>query len=73
MAEMVTNMAKDANYVSFLLRLWQVDEGQRVLWRASLESAQTGEKQYFASVKALTDYLQQEYGQYEVQKENGDL
>lgn len=48
-------MAKNVAYVSFFLRIWQADEGRHVLWRASLESAQTGEKRYFASVNALTD------------------
>ena len=56
-------LAKEADYVSFLLRLWQSDEDGYLVWRASLESAQTGEKLYFASLGLLLDYLLQVFGQ----------
>jgi hypothetical protein len=54
-------LAKKADYVSFLLRLWQSDEDGHLVWRASMESAQTGEKRYFRSVSLLTDYLEKEF------------
>ena len=56
-------LTKEADYVSFLLRLWQSDEDGHLVWRASLESAQTGEKLYFASLGLLLDYLLSAYGQ----------
>ena len=50
-------------YQSYLLRLWQVDhqgvrcqEG-RTLWRASVESSLTGERQGFASLEELFEFL----------------
>jgi len=50
-------------YLSYLLRLWQVDhqgithqEGG-TLWRASVESSLTGERQGFASLEELFEFL----------------
>jgi hypothetical protein len=43
-------------YQSYLLRLWQVNEGEGG-WRASLESAQTGERRGFATLDDLFDYV----------------
>jgi hypothetical protein len=47
-------------YVSYLLRLWKTTSGDKVVWRASLENSQTGERQGFASLDALFDYLRQQ-------------
>jgi hypothetical protein len=55
-------LAKEVDYVSFLLRLWQSDEDGHLVWRASLESAQTGEKRHFSSVSVLVDYMGREFG-----------
>jgi hypothetical protein len=55
-------------YLSYLLRLWQVDtagEGEAVggtEWRGSLESPLTGERQGFASPDELIEFLQQQMG-----------
>jgi hypothetical protein len=35
-------------YESFLLRLWESDEDGQLIWRASLESTETGERRGFA-------------------------
>jgi hypothetical protein len=43
------------HYLSYLLRLWQTDS--KFTWRASLEDL-NGERQGFASLKELFDYLQ---------------
>jgi hypothetical protein len=48
--------AKKAPYHSYLLRLWRVKVGEEG-WRASLESAQTGERRAFATLEALFDYV----------------
>jgi hypothetical protein len=45
-----------SDYQSYLLRLWRAKEGAEG-WRASLESAQTGERKGFATVDALFDYV----------------
>jgi hypothetical protein len=44
------------DYQSYLLRLWRAKEGQEG-WRASLESAQTGERKGFATLDALFEYV----------------
>ncbi len=42
---------------SFLLRLWQVEANGDLVWRVSLESAQTGERWGFPNLDALFDLL----------------
>lgn len=43
--------------LSFLLRLWQVEDNGGVLWRASLEDA-LGNQWGFADLVALSTFLQ---------------
>ncbi|MFN8496198.1 MAG: hypothetical protein U0350_51885 [Caldilineaceae bacterium] len=44
-------------YLSYLLRLWgEIDQGQWI-WRASLESVQTGESIYFATLERLLQFI----------------
>ena len=47
-------------YYSFLLRIWRSDHEQQdpSLWRASLESAETGETISFGSMDELWSFLQ---------------
>ena len=47
-------------YTSYLLRLWQTERKGALVWRASLESAHTGERRGFASVAELCAFLEQE-------------
>jgi len=44
-------------YVSYLLRLWQVNIKGETVWRASIKSAHTGELRGFASLDDLCLYL----------------
>lgn len=46
-------------YRSYLLRLWQEEGGQQ-LWRASLQSTETGERRGFASLDALFGFLREQ-------------
>ena len=48
------------DYYSFLLRLWQIRSGGKVVWRASLESAQTGERCGFADLASLIAFLNEQ-------------
>ena len=48
------------SYLSYLLRLWQTKKDGRLVWRASLQSPDTGERQGFASLEALFAHLRQE-------------
>ncbi|MEZ4734628.1 MAG: hypothetical protein R3E79_46650 [Caldilineaceae bacterium] len=47
---------KPANYTAYLVRLWQ--ESPQTPWRASAQSARTGEKVYFPTLAALFAFLQ---------------
>jgi hypothetical protein len=58
-------MDKDQSaYLSYLLRLWRADDdgeapgADKAEWRASLESAHTGEKRSFAALGELFEFLQ---------------
>ncbi len=61
---------KQPDYLSYLVRLWRVGAQsqfethlkQRV-WRASAESAHTGERWSFASLDELFDFLHRQTGQ----------
>ena len=55
---------EQADYLSYLLRIWRVDEVSDgrgcAVWRASLESTHTGEQRSFASLGYLLDFLQRQ-------------
>ena len=53
---------KERRYISYLLRLWQVKTSSGLVWRASLESSRTGERQGFANLDALYAFLRQQTG-----------
>jgi len=44
-------------YLAYMLRLWQASSKESD-WRASLESPHTGERQGFASLDDLFDFVQ---------------
>ena len=46
--------------ISYLLRLWQAEREGALEWRASLESAHTGQRRGFASLAELYVFLEQE-------------
>lgn len=48
--------SKPAHYTAYMVRLWQ-DSPQKP-WRASAQSAQTGEKVYFTGLEELFAFLQ---------------
>jgi hypothetical protein len=45
-------------YLSYLLRLWETSNGERQIWRASLESPGSGQRQGFASLQSLIEFLE---------------
>jgi len=49
----------DDAYRSYLLRLWREDRDGETAWRASLESPETPERIYFASLDELVSYLRE--------------
>jgi hypothetical protein len=44
-------------YLSYLLRLWSVQNQTHSTWRCSLENVQTGERHGFANLDALCVFL----------------
>ena len=50
-------------YLSFLLRLWQAQLNDSLVWRASLESPLTGERRSFPDLESLLFYLQEKTNQ----------
>jgi hypothetical protein len=44
-------------YLSYLLRLWQTNDGKKTVWRASLQSPSSEEQHGFASLEELLDFL----------------
>lgn len=53
---------KQRRYISYLLRLWQTKSKGKLVWRMSLEHPHTHERQGFASLEELCDFLAQEIG-----------
>jgi hypothetical protein len=45
------------DYLSYLLRLWRVSDGEQPVWRALLKSSHTGEQMGFGSLEALSEFL----------------
>ncbi len=48
---------KPRPYISYLLRMWQVQEAGGLAWRAYLENPHTGERYFFSSLSRLYDFL----------------
>ena len=46
--------------LSYLLRLWQTEQEGTLVWRASLQSAHTGQRQGFASLAELYAFPEKE-------------
>jgi hypothetical protein len=56
-------MQSNAGYVSYLLRLWQVQSDKHATWVASVQSTATGDRRSFSSVAALIEFLQAEFAE----------
>lgn len=50
--------SRKGSYRAYLLRLWQVCDGGRLDWRASLEDAHSGERRGFARLADLVRFLE---------------
>ena len=48
-----------SHYLSYLLRLWQVEGESGSGWRASLQNPHTAERLNFASLEELVSYLEE--------------
>ncbi len=70
-------MNQQKRYLSYLLRLWQVNvgdlpDGDQQLWRASLEKPQDGDRLGFASLNQLFAFLVKETRSSSPGLEHGD-
>jgi hypothetical protein len=54
--------AEQPGYLAYLLRLWQVNDDGKPVWRASLESPHTGERHSFANLEMLFAFLVEKTG-----------
>jgi hypothetical protein len=50
------------DYLSYMLRMWRAREDKREVWRASLQSPQSGERVSFRTLEALFAFLRQQTG-----------
>ena len=64
---------RQQDYASYLLRLWKMEEQGRAVWLASLENALTGERKNFASLAALAQFLQDQFGEPADSSQGGKL
>jgi hypothetical protein len=59
-------MQKDSveqqGYLSYLLRLWRAEDGERPMWRASLKGVHNRQQLGFASLEDLFHYLRSRTG-----------
>jgi len=61
------------SYRSYLLRLWMTPSGGRWVLRASLESAQTGERVGFGGLDQMYDFLQRQIGELQGTREGRNV
>jgi hypothetical protein len=47
------------DYLAYMLRVWKAHTDEGPIWRASLESPHTGERQAFTDLVALFAFLQE--------------
>ena len=68
-------MIKQHLYKAYLVRVWPIKSGRQLIWRASVESIQTDEYRYFATLEGLFAYLWQqseEEDRLHINEERGD-
>jgi hypothetical protein len=55
---MTKHRREQSRYQSYLLRLWQTSDGNKTIWRASLQSPNSEERHGFASLEELMSFLE---------------
>lgn len=60
-------MDQQKTYLSYLLRLWTVEEGGQVSWRAMLEHADGRQRTGFRSLARLFAYLEDQTAAHDAQ------
>jgi hypothetical protein len=54
-------MSLKGRYSAYLLRIWQIKDSGKWVWRVSLEDSQTGERLGFPDINDLLAFLQEEF------------
>jgi hypothetical protein len=54
--------ASRSGHLAYLLRLWRVGEGERAVWRASLQDVRGGERVGFPGLEEAFAFLQEQVG-----------
>jgi len=49
-----------SRYRAYLLRLWQVDDGTRATWRASLQDVRSGQRLGFAGLDEAMAHIRRQ-------------
>ena len=65
-------MTRQRRYLSYMLRLWETSNGERQIWRASLESPGSGQRRGFASLAGLIEFLEARIEDQDVQDREPD-
>ena len=52
-------MTERPGYLAYMLRLWQVNDDGKPVWRASVESPHNGERRGFANLELLFAFLEE--------------
>ena len=55
--------SEQRGYLAYMLRMWRVNDGRNSVWRASVESPHSGERQGFANVELLFAFLEEKTGE----------
>lgn len=63
---------EESDYISYLLRLWLVHEEVGPVWRASLTSPHTGERQGYPNLDALITFLRTEIEAAQAAQDDSD-
>lgn len=50
------------DYLSYLLRLWRVSDGEGSTWRALLKSSHTGQQVGFGNLEELFAFIREQAG-----------
>ena len=56
-------MVERPGYLAYMLRMWRVEAEDGPVWRGSLESPHTGERQGFANLDMLFAFLGEKTGE----------
>jgi hypothetical protein len=55
--------SEQPGYLAYMLRLWQVNDGGKPAWRASVENPHSGERYGFANLDLLFAFLEEKTGE----------